>query len=67
MLLAIWHYGGAMRRVKTEQSAFGSRRTPYLFSVDAIWDDRKRSEADHRLVAWADRRDEAVLLRQPLR
>jgi FAD/FMN-containing dehydrogenase len=50
ILLAIWHYGGAMRKVKPDQSAFGSRRTPYLFSVDAIWDDRARSES---IIAWS--------------
>ncbi len=50
VLLAIWHYGGAMRRVKPEQTAFGSRGTPYLFSVDAIWDDRTQSES---IIAWA--------------
>ena len=50
VLLAIWHYGGAMRRLTPNQSAFGSRRTPYLFSVDAIWDDRTKSEA---IIGWS--------------
>jgi FAD/FMN-containing dehydrogenase len=50
VLLAIWHYGGAMRQVAPTQSAFGSRRTPYLFSVDAIWDDRTQSES---IIAWS--------------
>jgi FAD/FMN-containing dehydrogenase len=50
ILLAIWHYGGAMRKVEPDQSAFGSRRTPYLFSVDAIWDDPAQTES---IIAWA--------------
>ena len=32
------------------QSAFGSRRTPYLFSVDAIWDDPAQTE---QIIAWS--------------
>lgn len=39
MLIAIWHYGGAVSRVGAEETAFGSRDTEFLFSVDAIWDD----------------------------
>jgi FAD/FMN-containing dehydrogenase len=50
VLLAIWHYGGAMRRVGENESAFGSRRTPYLFSVDAIWDDPAQTES---IIAWS--------------
>ena len=50
ILLAIWHYGGAMRRVSEGGSAFGSRDTPFLFSVDAIWDDPADSE---RVIAWS--------------
>jgi FAD/FMN-containing dehydrogenase len=50
VLLAVWHYGGAMRRLTPNQSAFESRRTPYLFSVDASWDDRTKSES---VIAWS--------------
>ena len=39
-----------MRRLTPNQSAFSSRRTPYLFSVDAIWDDRTKSES---IIAWS--------------
>ena len=39
ILLAIWHYGGAMRRSGSGESAFGGRDTPFLFSVDSVWDD----------------------------
>jgi hypothetical protein len=38
-----------MRKVEPDQSAFGSRRTPYLFSVDAIWDDPAQTES---IIAW---------------
>jgi hypothetical protein len=48
VLLAIWHYGGALRRVGEQETAFGSRNTPYLFSVDSIWDDLLDSE---RIIA----------------
>jgi FAD/FMN-containing dehydrogenase len=50
ILLAIWHYGGAMRRVGPQDTAFGSRRAPYLFSVDAIWDDPTQTE---EIIAWS--------------
>jgi FAD/FMN-containing dehydrogenase len=50
VLLAIWHYGGALRRVGEQETAFGSRNTPYLFSVDSIWDDLLDSE---RIIAWS--------------
>jgi FAD/FMN-containing dehydrogenase len=39
-----------MRKVAPTLSAFGSRRTPYLFSVDAIWDDP--AQTDH-ILAWS--------------
>jgi FAD/FMN-containing dehydrogenase len=50
VLLAIWHYSGALRRVGEQETAFGSRNTPYLFSVDSIWDDELDSE---RIIAWS--------------
>ncbi len=50
MLLAVWHYGGAMQRVGVEETAFGSRHTPFLFSVDSIWDAPQASE---RVIAWS--------------
>src|SRR5262249_9758061 len=39
VLVVIWHYGGAMSRVTMDATAFMGRSAPYLFSVDAIWDD----------------------------
>lgn len=50
VLLAIWHYGGAVQRVDPEATPFRSRHTPYLFSVDAIWDDPSQSE---EIIAWS--------------
>lgn len=38
VLIAIWHYGGAMRRVAAQATPFGNRNAPFLLSVDAIWD-----------------------------
>jgi len=39
VLIAIWHYGGAMSRVRKSATAFAGRDTPFLFSVDAVWSD----------------------------
>jgi hypothetical protein len=39
VLIAIWHYGGAMARVGVGETAFRGRDSAFLFSVDAIWDD----------------------------
>jgi hypothetical protein len=50
VLLVIWHYGGAMQQVKPDETAFRSRHTPYLFSVDAIWDDPSQTE---EVIAWS--------------
>jgi FAD/FMN-containing dehydrogenase len=50
VLLAIWHYGGAMSRVGTHETAFVSRNTPFLFSVDSIWDNPQDSD---RVIAWS--------------
>ena len=45
ILIAIWHYGGAMSRIGDEETAFNGRDTPFLFSVDAIWSNPAESEA----------------------
>jgi FAD/FMN-containing dehydrogenase len=50
ILIAIWHYGGAMSRVGTDETAFGSREAPYLFSADAVWDDPADAE---RVIEWS--------------
>lgn len=44
ILIVIWHQGGAMSRVDADATAFMGRRAPFLFSVDAIWDDRAASD-----------------------
>jgi FAD/FMN-containing dehydrogenase len=50
MLIAIWHYGGEMNRVPAKDTAFGSRDTSFLLSVDSIWDDPADSE---KVIAWS--------------
>lgn len=50
MLFAIWHYGGQMNRIGITDTAFGSRNTTFLFSVDAIWDDPSDSE---EVISWS--------------
>jgi FAD/FMN-containing dehydrogenase len=50
ILIALWHYGGAMRRVGEYATAFGSRDTPFLFSVDSIWDDSAQSD---EVIGWS--------------
>jgi len=50
ILVAIWHYGGKMNRIGSKDTAFGSRDTSFLFSVDAIWDDPSDSE---EVIGWA--------------
>ena len=50
MLLAIWHYGGQMNRIGSKDTAFGSRDTTFLLSVDSIWDDPADSE---EVITWS--------------
>ena len=50
VLIAIWHYGGAMQRVSNTETAFMGREASYLFSVDAIWDDPAQNE---EVIAYA--------------
>lgn len=49
-LLVLWYYGGAMQQIGVEETAFASRNTPCLYSIDAVWDDPQDSE---RCIAWA--------------
>jgi hypothetical protein len=44
VLIAIWHYGGAMSRVGAEDTAFTGRDAPFLLSEDAVWDSSKETE-----------------------
>lgn len=39
VLISLWHYGGAMQRVDSTETAFMGREAPLLLSVDATWDD----------------------------
>ena len=41
ILVAIWHYGGAMTRKGNDETAFTERDAPFLLSVDAVWNDPK--------------------------
>jgi hypothetical protein len=45
----LWYYGGAVQRVGAQDTAFASRNTPCMFSVDGVWDDPQDSE---RCIAW---------------
>jgi FAD/FMN-containing dehydrogenase len=45
----VWCLGGAMARVKPEQSAFFKRDAPYLLGVESNWDDPKADEAN---ITW---------------
>jgi FAD/FMN-containing dehydrogenase len=44
VLIVLWHFGGAMRRANGSGTAFMGRDAPYLFSVDAIWDDPSQND-----------------------
>ena len=44
VLIAIWHYGGAMNRKGPDETAFTGRDAPFLFSVDAIWNDPEETQ-----------------------
>lgn len=50
ILVALWHLGGAMRKVAAHQTAFGTRNAPFLLSVDAIWENAKDTD---RVIAYA--------------
>lgn len=50
MLIAIWHYGGQMNRIGSSDTAFGSRDTTFLLSMDSIWDDPADSD---KVISWS--------------
>jgi FAD/FMN-containing dehydrogenase len=50
ILIVLWHFGGAMSRMGADDTAFMGRSVPFLFSVDAIWDDRADTE---RVLAYS--------------
>jgi hypothetical protein len=45
ILIVLWHFGGAMTRMGADETAFMGRSAPFLFSVDAIWDDRADTDS----------------------
>ena len=51
----IWHMGGALSRLATEDSAVGNRDAPYLLGIEANWEPSKddASKDDAANVAWA--------------
>lgn len=46
----VWHIGGAVRRVDEDATAFVGRHVPFLFNVEANWEN---PEDDDENVAWA--------------
>ena len=50
ILIALWHYGGAMQRVGNTETAFMGREAALLLSVDCIWDDPAKSD---EVIAYA--------------
>ncbi len=50
ILIAIWHYGGAMSRVGVDETAFRGRDAAFLFSVDSIWDNPADND---KVIAWS--------------
>lgn len=50
ILMVIWHYGGKMNRIGAEETAFGSRDTSFLLSIDSIWDNQVDSD---RVIQWS--------------
>ena len=48
--VTFWHLGGAMGRVGDEETAYGRRDAPYLFTAEASWED---PATDERNIAWA--------------
>lgn len=46
----IWHVGGAVRRMDDNATAFVGRHVPFLFNVEANWEDPQDDEAN---MTWA--------------
>jgi FAD/FMN-containing dehydrogenase len=46
----LWHVGGAIRRVEDDDAAFVGRSAPFLFNVEANWQNAQDDEAN---VNWA--------------
>ncbi len=48
--VTFWQLGGAMSRVGSEETAYGRREAPYLFTAEASWTDPATSDEN---IAWA--------------
>ena len=48
--VTFWHLGGAMGRIGSEETAYGRRDAPYLYSAEASWEDPAANEPN---IAWA--------------
>ena len=48
-LIDIWKLGGAMARVRPEETALGARDAPFLLSIDTSWTDSEQTEQS---IAW---------------
>ena len=44
VLIAIWHFGGAIKKVGENETAFSGRQNTYLLSVDAIWSNSSNND-----------------------
>ena len=49
---SVWYFGEVVRSVAADETAFGDRSQPWLFSIDAIW---SKCEEDAENMAWARR------------
>jgi FAD/FMN-containing dehydrogenase len=48
--VTFWQLGGAMSRVGSEETAYGRRDAPYLFTAEASWTDPSANDEN---IAWA--------------
>jgi hypothetical protein len=55
-LVNTFHMGGAIASVGEEDTAFATRTSPYMVSIDGMWDDASDDEANVAWVrsAWSD-------------
>lgn len=55
--VTFWQLGGAISRVGDDETAFGRRSAPYLFTAESTWDDPSRNEQN---ITWSRQSLEAV-------
>jgi FAD/FMN-containing dehydrogenase len=48
--VSIWHFGGAIRRVAPNATAFWQRQAPFMVSFDAVWQNPADAEPN---IAWS--------------